>query len=582
MAEQNTGLKQQIQQEISDYFTKEVNISDNYSFSQPKLIQRIIQFDNRIYPTGKVDGQKKYKFFYDIISPRVSSEVKNIDFDTKNIRAKSDRVIDGLLTIITNLKMKFWLRLTGQSEELNSALEEGSGWGNVVWKKVKGGYERVDLKNFYVINQSAKTLNETPVIERHQMSQSDLRAKTGYKNLKEVLSECKSNMYSTSVETTATETTTPYYDIYERNGEVCLKDLKEERNEKVEKGDENKYVLAKVIVAGQKAQSTSSVEIKYILFADTISKMPYKEYHRGTYKGRWFREGLIELLFDCQVRTNQIGNQIAKGLEWASKVIFRHGDKLVVQNILIGLRNGDIIKSADLAQVEVRLQGFDQLANDWNRTLELANDIANSREVVMGNALPSGTPLGAYNQLNANANKLYTFLQEKFAIPVSEMFEEWLIPGMLDDLKLQDVINLSGDTEMLNRAREIFVNDWYLKNALYLPPHNKEIADTLKASKMEELKKRPQLLMKNFKDMFDDFKKNVYVDITGEKQDIDSDLQTLTTILGLEADPIRRSFIMDKILKEKGFDPASFPKAQLQQPSPQPIQSTKQPSPIVA
>lgn len=567
--EEYTDLKKQIETEILEYLTKDVYISENYSFSQPKLVKRITQFENHIYPTGKTDSQKKYKFWYDIISSRISAEVKNVDFDTRNIRVKSDRIIDSLLSIITNLKLAFWLHRNGQAEELNSALEEGAGWGNVVWKKVKGNYERVDLKNFYVINQSARTLNESPTIERHQLIQSDIRAKEGvWKHVKKVLDECKSNMYSSTVETQANETTVPYYDIYERNGEVCLKYLKEVNEEQINEKDENTYVLARVIVAGMKAQSTNNVEIKYILFANQIPKMPFKEYHRGTYKGRWFREGLYELLFDIQVRANQIGNQIAKGLEWASRVIFRHDDRLLVQNILTGMRNGDMIKTRDLQQVEVRLQGFDQLANDWNRVIELANEIANSREVVLGNALPSGTPLGAYNQLNANANKLYMFIQEKFAIPVSELFEEWLLPELIKGLKGNDIFALTGDTEMMDRLREIYARDWYLRNLLVIPPHDAQIREMLIQSKMEELRKRPVLFQKNTQDAFTDFVKYAYVDITSEKRDIEADLQTLSAILGQEADPIRRSFIIDIILKEKGFDVASFPKPQGRTPMP--------------
>lgn len=569
------GLKSQIENEIKNYLTETVNISQNVVFSQSKLVNRIMLFETKTYPEGKFTKQGKYKFWFDIITPRIDSEVKNIDFDTKNIRVKSDRVIDELLTIIANLSLKFWLRINGQAEELNSALEEGSGWGNVVWKKIKGGYERVDLKNFYVINQTAENLDQTPVIERHELSQSDLMKQLSWNKIDEVINECASDSYSKTIETQGNDSTTPHYEIYERNGEVCLSDLKLEKGEIPKNGDEKVYVLAKVIGAGTKGNN-SSVEIKHILFADTISKTPYKEYHRGRYKGKWWREGLYEILFDTQVRINQIGNQLAQGLEWASKIVFQSKDKLIIQNIISDMKNGDIIKTQDIRQVEVRMQGFDQLANEWNRLIELVNDIANSREVVMGNALSSGTPLGAYNRLDANANKLFVFIQEKFAIPISEIFEEWLVPEMLDDLKTQDIVNLSGDTEMLDRARKIFVDDWYLTNLITLPPHTNEIADTLKAQKLDELKQRPELLMKNFKDMFDGFKKYMYIDITGEKSTMTEDTQTLTTAIQLEADPIRRSALLDMILKDKGFDVARLPKSQPPQPQQQMVANPPQ------
>ncbi len=575
---ETNNLASQIKKEIKDYLTGEVNISEEVNFSQFKLVNRISKFENKTYPSGKFDLQGNYKYWFDKITSCINAEVKNIDFDTKNIRVKSDRRIDELSTIIINLKIKDYLRDNGQSEEINSAVEEGSGWGNIVWKKIKGGYERVDLKNFYVINQTAKDLNETPVIERHQLSQTDLRAKSGnWENIDKVIEECKNDSYKSTIEGQAKDTTTPYYEVYERNGEVCLKDLKEYKGEDIEKGDENKYVLAKVVGAGSNS-NMSGVEIKYILYADDLGNKEmsdiYEEFHRSRYKGRWWREGLYELLFDIQVRLNQIGNQIAQGLELAAKHILISSDKLIIQNILTDMKNGDIIRAQNLAQVNLRMEAFDQLANEWNRLIQLANDISNSQEVVVGSPLPSGTTLGAYNMLNVNANKLFVFIQEKLAIPFSKIFEKWIIPEIVDELKSDDIVNLAGDSEMLNRVREIVVENWYLENLANLPPHTTEIANTLKVAEMENLKKRPQLLMQGISKLFDGFKENCYVDISGESSNIEEDTQTLVSALNLEADPIRRSAMLDQILKNKGFDVASLPRSQPVQSQPQQQQPT--------
>src|SRR3990172_10515726 len=384
-----TALAGQIEQEIKSYLTEVVTIGDNYNFSQYKLSKRISMFENKIYPTGKIDSQGNYKYWFDIITTRIEAEIKNIDFDTKNILAYSDAKIDELPCLITNLKNKEYMRETGQAEEINSAIEEGSGWGNVVWKKVKGGYERVDLRNFYVINQTVKTLNETPAIERHQLSQSDLRAKKDiWEYTDEVIKTCKTNSYKSEIGTQEKDTTVPYYDIFERNGEVCLYDLKEYNADKPEEKDKDKYVQARIIAAGTKG-TLSGVEIKYIMFAGEITEMPYEEYHRSRYKGRWWREGLYELLFDLQVRGNQIGNQLAQGLEFASKLVLISADKLAFQNIITDMKNGDIIKAQDLNRVDLRMHAADQLFAEWNRIIELANEIANSREIVMGDSTPN-------------------------------------------------------------------------------------------------------------------------------------------------------------------------------------------------
>src|SRR3990167_5298886 len=118
-----SGLKAQIENEIQQYLTGVVQVSEDNNYSQSKLVRRISLFENHIYPTGKFDSQGNYKFWFDLSSSRIDSEVKNLDFDTKNVTAYSDRKIDELPNVITNLKIKEWLRENGQAEELNSAIE---------------------------------------------------------------------------------------------------------------------------------------------------------------------------------------------------------------------------------------------------------------------------------------------------------------------------------------------------------------------------------------------------------------------------------------------------------------------------
>ena len=158
-----TGLAKQIEQEVSQYLSEVVNVGEGHDFSQYKLVKRISLFENHIYPTGKFDSQGNYKYWFDIITPRIDSEVKNIDFDTKDILVYSDRKNDDLACLICNLKIKEYLRETGQAEEINSTIEEGSGWGNVLWKRVQGTYERCDLRNTYIINQTARNVDQTPL-----------------------------------------------------------------------------------------------------------------------------------------------------------------------------------------------------------------------------------------------------------------------------------------------------------------------------------------------------------------------------------------------------------------------------------
>lgn len=576
MAINNTaqGLKAQIEQEIRQYTTELVNVGEAYDYSQYKLVRRITLFESHTYPTGKFDSQGNYKYWYDGISSRISNEVKNIDFDTKDIQVYDDPQKNvgmtlpawrTLAVLLTNLKLAEYLRETGQDEEINSAIEEGSGWGNIAWKKVGKSYERVDLKNFYVINQTARNLSETPVIERHPMQASDLRAMSGkWDNVKEVLEKMKCNTYKAAIQDVERDTTTPSYEIFERNGEVCVKDLKDANGDEVEEGDEDKYVFAKVIAAGKSTQS--GVAIKYLMFCQDVPGKDnsdiYEEFHRGPFKGKWFREGMYELLFDLQVRLNQIGNQIAQGLELASKIILRSKDKLIINNILTDLKNGDVIRSEELEAINLSMPGFAQLVTDWNTVQQQMNDVANSSPIVTGEGLPQRMPFQIAALLNQNSNKLFDFIRQKLAIPFTHIFEKWIVPELVKDLSAKEILRLTGDEDMLERVREMIVDDWYVSNLLAIGPHGEQIGDFLKQQQLTALRKRPQLLMNGLKKVFKDFKPSVSCVITGENSTLPQDLQTISSFIQLETDPIRRTALIELAMKKKGIDIASLPKSQ--------------------
>jgi hypothetical protein len=570
----------QIEKEIDSYLNGEVQISEGYSFSQYKLVKRITLFDNQIYPTGKTDSQGNYKYYFDIITPRKNAEVKNIDFDTKDIMLYSDADDDFLAIFIANAALKEWLRDQGQAEELNDAIEEAAGWGNVVWKKVKGGYERWDAKNFYVLNQTAKDLTKTAVIERHEMTQADLREKSEvWKNVDEVIKHCGNKFFGATEQSSEFEQETPSYEVYERNGEISERALFDAQGKENE-GDPDKFVLAKIVVAGLDKNAS---EGKFVLYADTITKMPYKEYHRGPYTGRWWRRGLIEILFDCQVRANEIGNQIARGLEWASKTFFETEDQLIAQNILTDLVSGDIIKTKGLKQIQVRMEGFDQLLADWQRLMAVADALSNSFEVVSGEGMAPGTPFRMGALMNQNANKLFDYLREKLALAFQNLLQDWIVGDLMVHLKNKDILRLTGNSDYITRFREMAIEAWYNQNLLSLPPHGPDEAASLKEAKLEEMSKHPEELVRLEREYFIGVEPRVQVVISGEQTRMQAELESLRNFITLEPDPIRRSAMIEKAMLKSGLDVGDLPKSdpQMMQPQPQqaPQPSTEAPVP---
>ena len=552
---------QRVKDEVKSYQDGNVEIFEGVTFSASKLLRRINLYKSNTYPTGKRDSQGRYKYWYDIISPRVDSEVKNIDFDTKDITLMSDADEDSGKLLTANARLKDFLRESGEAAKLNEAVERGTEWGNVVWKKVKGGYKVLELDKIMVLNQTAETLEDSDVIEKEVFTSIDLRKKQDvWDNVEKLLEAGKKEQGKTG----------PEFYIYERNGEITTKEYYEAKGER--RGSEQEYILAKVVVGGVQKDVPTEV-----LFCDEITKKPYKEYHRGKYSGRWLRVGMYELLFDCQTRANEIGNQIARGLEWASKTIFRSSDRVIAQNILTDLQNGDIIKSIDLQQVQTRMEGFDQLIADWNRNLQTADSLANSYEVVTGESLPSGTPFRLGAMQNINANKLFDFIREKLSIAFQDIVQEWIVPSLLKDLRAKDVLKLTEDSGFLNRYYEMLIDSWYVRNLISLPPHDEMAGLTLKEAKLKELLRKKEVVVELEKEMWEGFAPRVFVNIVGENVNVVKELQDLATFIQLEMNQERRTALIELAMAKVNIDVSKLPKSL---PQLQPVQQSMANTPM--
>ena len=545
-------MLKKIIQEIESYRNEEIELSDGISFSAYKVIRRVNLFKNQVYPTGKFDSQENYKFWFETILPRVNSEVKNIDLDTKDISLYTDLKNDTVKIMLSNARMREWLHESGQAEKLNDAVEKGSAEGSVVWKKTKDGYEVKELNTIMVLNQTAYSIQDSDVIESECLTASDLRKKNEvWENVEEL------------IKLGSKKKRQDFY-VYERNGEVSEKEYNEAKGKRG--GKEDKYYQAKVIVGGTEKDKPTTV-----LFCDYLTekgkKAIYKEYHRSAYTGTWLRRGLYQLLMDYQIRANEIGNQIARGLEWASKTVFTGADKLMMQNILTDLQNGDYVKATDLRQVEVRMQGLDQLIADWNRCMVEMDKLANSYEVVQGVTPASGTPLGTSELLNQNAGKLFDFIREKLGIALQEVIEEWILPDLLKDLKKKDVLRLTEDSGYLQAYYQAVIDGWYIDNLLNLPPHGEDIAQALKEQKLQEVSKNKEAMVDLEEDMWEDFAPKVRVKITGENVNLGAEMASLASFIALEADPVRRTALIEMAMKKSNIDVSQLPKSPPMQPA---------------
>ena len=562
MPEAKSTLFSRIESEISMYLSRRIELSEGVFFSQHKTINRIYKFKNRDLSGSKINADLTYDYYFDIISPRADSEVKNLRFDTKHILVFSQNPRrDFPAVFIANASLKSWMAENGEDDKLKAAVEEFVGNGNIGFKRIDGGYEIVDPLNTYITQQQAETVDDTDIIERHEMTASELKSMKPWEHVDEVIKELGGKSFKITAQTTSSDTTSNQFEVFEFTGEVSEKEFNEAKG--LEGGDEHKYFLAKVIVAGLKEGGTGE---KFTLFAEQLKGKMSDHYiyaHRGRYEGRFWRVGMYELLFDHQIRANEIGNQLASGLGWSSKVIFKSKDPSVLQNIRADVENGDVIITDDLDQVSVRMQGMDQLIADWNRVMMDADRLSNSLEVTRGESLPAGTPFRMGMLLDQNAGKMFTLLRQKITLPYKRVFREWVIPQLVKDLTGKDVIQLVGEVDFLDQLREIMAENWYAQNLVQIGPHTKKVAEAIKAEKLDELR-RVDPVIENTKEIWQGVLPRLFVTITGENSDLQDQLQDLISLMSFEQDPTRIAWMLDTIYKSRGIP---IPPRQEQQPA---------------
>ena len=483
-------LHKRIETDINNYLTMKVEISRGVHFSQYQTINRIYKFKNRDLTGTKINPDLSYDYYFDIIKPRTDSEVKNLRFDSKHVLIFSQNPRkDFPAVFISNAMIKSWMAENGEDLKLKSAVEEYSSNGNVGFKKVDGGYERVDPLNTYINNTRAEYVDDTDLIERHgDMSASQIKGMSSWDQdvADEVIKDLGDKTFTVDKLATPTQSSAKKYEVHEFTGEVNEKEFNAVKG--IPGGGKNKYFLAKVIVAGLNKGGKGK---KLTLFAEKLKGKLSDHYiygHRGEYNGRFWRIGMTELLFDHQIRSNEIGNQLARGLEWSSKVVFRSKDARIMQNIRADLDNGDVVITEDLAQVDVQMRGMEQLVVDWNRVQVDADKLSNSFEVVRGESLPSGTPFRLGALIDANAGKLFTLLRQKITLPYKRVFREWVLPELVKDMKAEDVFRFVGETDIIDELRELRVNNWYMQNLVNIGPHTKEIGEAIRIARIDAIR----------------------------------------------------------------------------------------------
>jgi len=349
-----TNILRQINKEKQDFEDKSIQIVPGLLFNQKKTIETVYFYYNSKFKTGDIDTEGDRKYFFNIVKNPCKTTTKAIDFDTKHIDIQTAEGGDPLRTWYFERDLKFWMKDKQFGKILNRIFEELPILGSVVLKIINGEPKFIDLRNF-IVEQSADTLGDANyIIERHPYTVAN------FKKAAQDMNWDKGKVKE-AIKLFREMKDVDHIMVYERYGEA---------EDSKGKWDYRRVVIADVGITEEDMRSKAKVPYKGVeLSSVVVDRHPYWEFHLSKIPGRWLGVGIVETLFEPQVRENEIANLQSKGSYWAALQLFQSRDPAINRNLLIDAQNGDVLTAeSEITKIDIserNLAFFNEETRKW-------------------------------------------------------------------------------------------------------------------------------------------------------------------------------------------------------------------------
>lgn len=511
-----SNLLTKINGEITDFKSKQIQIVPGLSFNQYDTLQKIFFYYNSKFTSGDIDDEGDRKYFYNIVKNPCKVFSKAIDFDTKNIRLLTAGGGDPIKTWFMERDLKYWMRDQEFGKVLNRIFKELPIFGTVVLKVVNGKCYFVDLRNF-VLEQQVEDIDDSNyIIEIHNYTAAEFR-KIG-KEMK-----WSQEKIDETIEKFHQMKDTSHIKVYERYGEVPT-----EGENGVMTYPYKRVYYADVGIDqfdnyGNLEIAKSGVELASTDFDP--EELPYWEFHAEQMSGRWLGIGVVETLFEPQIRQNELANLQSKTSYWAALRVFFSRDPNMKGNLKTENKNGDVLTGdSEITQIDMsdrNLAFFNQESAKW---LQNRAELTFSYDVVQGERLPAGTPLGSAQLAIQQTLSYFEGIQENVAMDIKEMLYEVILPQFEKDASPEHTIRLVGkdlDTYIAMVKNQLVLQEMIRtivnSNGNKFP--NASDRDALGLAVEETIKQEKEKIVTAPKDVYKGLKYDIDIDITGESVD---------------------------------------------------------------
>lgn len=555
--------------EVEDFKSKQIQVVPGLSYNQYETLNRIFyyhnsKFSNRGGAMDPIDEDGDRMYFININKNPCMVCTKAIDFDTKNIRLLTVEGGQPTKTWFMERDLKYWMRDKEFGKKLNRLFKELPVYGSAVWKMIEGCPYFVDLRNF-VVDPSADTLDDSGYItELHFMTVPQFRAKG-----KEM--GWPSDKINEAVKKYREMKKTSHIKLIERYGEC---------GELQDNGEVN-YTWKRTFVADVgNDEYDQSTKLKIdragvVLASEEWEGHPYREFHMGKMPGRWLGVGVVESLFEPQIRVNELANLQTKSSYWAALRVFQTRDGAAGRNLSTDVKNGEVLTTdSEITPVNMEDRNLAFFNDQYNLWLKNRDELTFSYDVVQGERLPAGTPLGSAQIAQAQTLSYFEQIQENVALDIKEVLYEDIIPSFQKESSHEHTLRLVGQDleEFAEMVKNELVFKEVIRQTLLGKTPTAEEKEVIEVAVGESLKKDKERLITIPKGFYKDVKYDVDIDITGESVDTRVRFATkMALIQFMQADPTATQDPMKRkalfsIAEDGGINPVDFFGVQTKKP----------------
>ncbi len=578
----DTNIFQQIRKEQWDYMFNWISIVPGYPFNTYWTIKRIHLYLNSRYEDS-TQYQNRDKIFFNIVLPPCEVAMRMLNIDTKNIRLWPLNPKSQFSTYLLEKELRQWLKSHKFGKVLNQLAEEAPRFGSVVLEKTKDGANMVDLRRL-ILDPTVESIQDSRFVTTiNYMTPSQLRDSGWDSDKVELAIERFSNSnttepYEDQMVNVNVMRSTPYIKIYKRYGEVPTWWVDDKAKPGTKAGD--KIVKSLFIVAGADMMSKTPEgkpvgELGVVLFKSVWRKeWPYKDFHYMKTRGRWLGVGIVEMLFDVQVRVNEMKNQKRVGMELSTMHLFQTKDKSIVRNVLTDLQSGDLLLSPSGIEPVNNSQsrfGEAEFKNEEESYAAQTDKLSFAYEALRGDTGDASTPLGTTQIAVAQGTSVFAFKKENLAIFLQGFFNDLVLPELMKDMTPEHIMRFTGSAQEIQKldqaAAELHANN-HIKGRMlsYQPGQTPPTPEDHQAAKDVAIKTYQSLGAERFikikEAFYDDAEFEFDFLVTNEQADPAKMATNIQAVLSesnqININDPRIKLLWDKLLEQLGISPAEL------------------------